>query len=161
MGCWFKSLQFITCLIQTSTWKTISLDWRTLKCIMFQGVNALQSHFWCCNINNLFCPYTNLFLLKLLCRRHLEARADEEHNKQHLDPEKLLYPAVDPANTLSASMIQPEAGRVYTISGLPPKPRKWKGSQLSLSDRSCGFYFCYTWNENTQRNTTALRLQQC
>lgn len=36
---------------------------------------------------------------------------------------------------MSASMIQPEAGRVYTITGLPPKPRKWKGSQLSLSDR--------------------------
>jgi len=71
----------------------------------------------------------------LFCRRRLEAKADEERRAQQLDPEKLLYPAVDPTNTMSASMIQPEAGRVYTITGLPPKPRKWKGSQLSLSDR--------------------------
>lgn len=71
----------------------------------------------------------------LFCRRHLEAKAEEEHRTQHLDPEKLLYPAVDPTNTMSASMIQPDAGRVYTITGLPPKARKWKGSQLSLSDR--------------------------
>ena len=65
----------------------------------------------------------------------MEAKAEEEHRTQHLDPEKLLYPAVDPTNTVSASMIQPDAGRVYTITGLPPKARKWKGSQLSLSDR--------------------------
>lgn len=68
----------------------------------------------------------------LFCRRHLEARAEEEHHAQHHDPEKLLYPAIDPTNTVSASMIQPDAGTMYT---LPPKARKWKGSQLSLSDR--------------------------
>lgn len=68
----------------------------------------------------------------LFCRRHLEARAEEEHRAQHHDPEKLLYPAIDPTNTVSASMIQPDAGTMYT---LPPKARKWKGSQLSLSDR--------------------------
>lgn len=71
----------------------------------------------------------------LFCRRHLEAKAEEDHRTQQLDPEKLLYPAVDPANNMSASMIQPDAGRVYAITGLPPKARKWKGSQLSLSDR--------------------------
>ena len=81
----------------------------------------------------------DLFFLKLFCRRHLEAKAEEEHGTQQLDPEKLLYPTVDPANNMSASMIQPDAGRMYTITGLQaigPKPRKWKGSQLSLSDRS-------------------------
>lgn len=77
----------------------------------------------------------NFSCLQLFCRRHLEAKAEEEHRTQQLDPEKLLYPAVDPANNMSASMIQPDAGRVYTITGLPPKARKWKGSQLSLSDR--------------------------
>ena len=83
----------------------------------------------------LFCEPCCLFFSlcqQLFCRRHLEARAEEEHRAQQLDPEKLLYPAVDPTNTISASLIQPDAGRVYT---LPPKARKWKGSQLSLSDR--------------------------
>ena len=78
-----------------------------------------------------------LFLWQLFCRRHLEARAEEEHRAQHHDPEKLLYPAIDPTNTVSASMIQPDAGRVY---GSIPKPRKWRGSQLSLSDRSAGWH---------------------
>ena len=80
-------------------------------------------------MNVLFC------IIQLFCRRHLENKAEEEHRAQQLDPEKLFYPAVDPKTAMSASMIQPEAGRVYTITGLPPKPRKWKGSQLSLSDR--------------------------
>ncbi|XP_068672988.1 tyrosine-protein phosphatase non-receptor type 7-like [Montipora foliosa] len=71
----------------------------------------------------------------LFCRRHVETKAEEEHSAQQLDPEKLLYPAVDPTNTMSTSMIQPDAGRVYTITGVPPKPRKWQGSNLSLSDR--------------------------
>lgn len=90
------------------------------------------------------------FLWQLFCRRHLEARAEEEHRAQHHDPEKLLYPAIDPTNTVSASMIQPDAGRVY---GSIPKPRKWRGSQLSLSDRSAGwhkFLFDPIFNSTTQ-----------
>ncbi|XP_032236748.1 receptor-type tyrosine-protein phosphatase R [Nematostella vectensis] len=72
----------------------------------------------------------------LVCRRRMSSSAEEELKQtKQVDPEKLLYPAVHPIKTMSASMIQPEAGRVYTIAGMPPKPRKWTGSHLSLSDR--------------------------
>ena len=101
----------------------------------------------------LACCCLFLFLWQLFCRRHLEARAEEEHRAQHHDPEKLLYPAIDPTNTVSASMIQPDAGRVYGSISLPPKPRKWRGSQLSLSDRSAGghkFLFDPTFSSTTQ-----------
>lgn len=71
----------------------------------------------------------------LFCRRRIENEAKEALRTQQLDPEKLCYPAVDPTNTMSTSMIQPGARRAYTLTGLPPKSRKGKGSNLSLSDR--------------------------
>ncbi|KAK2565638.1 Receptor-type tyrosine-protein phosphatase R [Acropora cervicornis] len=70
----------------------------------------------------------------LFCRRRIENEAKEALRTQQLDPEKLCYPAVDPANTMSTSMIQPGARRAYTLTGLPAKSRKGKGSNLSLSD---------------------------
>ena len=89
---------------------------------------------WCTSTEQ-FCESPLILVIpQLFCRRRLEAKAAEEHKAQ-LDADKLLYPSVRPMNTVSASMIQPGATRDYTITGAPPKPRKWKGSQLSLSDR--------------------------
>lgn len=72
----------------------------------------------------------------------MSASDEEEQKTKQVDSEKLLYPPVHPMQTITANMIQPEAGRVYTISGKPLKPRKWTGSSKSLLDRygclSCG-----------------------
>ena len=78
--------------------------------------------------------------IQLFCRRRIENEAKEALRTQQLDPEKLCYPAVDPTNTMSTSMIQPGARRAYTLTGLPPKSRKGKGSNLSLSDRLIQYY---------------------
>ncbi|KAK3729224.1 hypothetical protein QZH41_012265 [Actinostola sp. cb2023] len=72
----------------------------------------------------------------LICRkRTIETADEEEQTPKQADSEKLMYPPVHPIQTMSASMIQPGGGQVYTISGIPLKPRKWKGSQKSLLDR--------------------------
>ena len=76
------------------------------------------------------------FPRQLICRkRTIETADEEEQTPKQADSEKLMYPPVHPIQTMSASMIQPGGGQVYTISGIPLKPRKWKGSQKSLLDR--------------------------
>lgn len=74
------------------------------------------------------------FPSQLICRKRVET-ADEEEPSPKQGDETLIYPSVHPVQTMPASMIQPGGDQVYTISGIPMKPRKFKGSQKSLLDR--------------------------